>query len=366
MKFLLFASICTLLANNAYSQDDGAFLDPKYKNLSHPTKTLNSNNKSIYAKYAKYANDTKEVIGYQTPVRSQAARGTCSIFSATAYLEGLLIKKGFANNTLDLSEEWLQYTSVRNQTTDGSSAYSNFGAIRDYGMPSEQSYPYIGEDWTEVFHPLKDIRCGALTGTAQKSCFIVHRDPSLLTKTDAEIMAIYSDKEFVNARSEAYEMKTHLNFYSRNFSLYYVSDIKSLLQNGTPVILEIDFYYGAWNHREADHLGIDRNLDHWSKGIVTNPETGSLDAEISPEHPAGHSILVVGYDDNIIVENTVKMKDGTSKKFTYKGVYYFKNSWGTSSFGSQFEIGGDKFPGYGMMVQKYAEEQGQFFQMPLR
>jgi hypothetical protein len=59
------------------------------------------------------------------------------------------------------------------------------------------------------------------------------------------------------------------------------------------------------------------------------------------------------------------MKDGTTKKFTYKGVYYFKNSWGTSSFGRDFTIDGEKFPGYGMMVAKYAEEQGQFFQMPL-
>ena len=59
------------------------------------------------------------------------------------------------------------------------------------------------------------------------------------------------------------------------------------------------------------------------------------------------------------------MADGTTKKFTYKGVYYFKNSWGTSSFGRDFDIDGVNFPGYGMMVQKYAEEQGQFFQMPL-
>jgi len=359
MKILSVALACTLLTSVAYSQDEGAFLDVKYQNLTHPFKNLNSINKSMPA------NDTKEVISYQSPVRSQAARGTCSIFSSTAYLEGLLIKKGVANSSIDLSEEWLQYTAVRNKTSDGSSGYTNFGAIRDFGMPSEETFPYIGEDWTEVFSPLKDVRCGKLTGSAQKSCFIVHRDPSLLTKTDAQVMAQYSDKEFVNARSEAVAMKKALKFSSASFSIYGVDEVKSYLQSGTPVVLEVDFFYGAWNHREADEFGIDRNLDHWAKGIVTSPELGSLDAEISPQHPAGHSILIVGYDDNKIVEKTVKMKDGTSKKFKYKGVYYFKNSWGTSSFGREFEINGEKFPGYGMMVQKYAEEQGQFFILPL-
>lgn len=359
MKILTIALVCTLFASSVYAQNDGAYLDQKYKNLLHPVKNLNAINKSISA------SDTKEVISYQSPVRSQASRGTCSIFSATAYLEGLLVKKGDADSSIDLSEEWLQYTAVRNNPSDGSSAYTNFRAIRDFGMPNEQSYPYIGEDWTEVFNPLKDIRCAGLTGVVQKSCFIVHRDPSLLIKTDAEIMEKYSDEEFVNARREANAMKETLKFSRRSILLYSVNEIKSLLLSGTPVVLEIDFYYGAWNHREADAFGIGRNLEHWSKGIVTNPEIGSLDAEISPKHPSGHSILVVGFDDNVIIQKTLKMKDGTFKNFTYKGVYYFKNSWGTSSFGSDFEINGDPFPGYGMIVQKHAEEQGQFFLLPL-
>jgi hypothetical protein len=356
----MIALSCALFSVAAFADNDGAFLDSKYPNMVHPKKSVNSMNKGMPA------SDTKEVIGYQSPVRSQAARGTCSIFSSTAYLEGLLIKKGLYNNTIDLSEEWLQYTAVRNKTSDGSSGWTNFGAIRDYGMPTEQTLPYIGEDWTEVFNPLKDVRCGKLKGATQKSCLIVHRDPNMLTMTDAQVMSTYSDKEFVNARKEATELKTkNIKFANSSFMVSSVNDVKALLQKGTPVVLEVDFFYGAWNHREADEFGIDRNLDHWSKGIVTYPEAGSLDADISPQHPAGHSVLVVGYDDNRIVEKTIKMKDGTTKKFTYKGVYYFKNSWGTSSFGRDFTIDGEKFPGYGMMVAKYAEEQGQFFQMPL-
>ena len=179
-------------------------------------------------------------------------------------------------------------------------------------------------------------------------------------------MSLYADKEFINARNEAADFKKkNLKFSSNNFFVGSVNEVKTLLQKGIPVILEVDFYYGSWNHREADEFGIGRNLDHWSAGIVTYPEMGSLDAEESRKHPAGHSILVVGYDDNALVEKTIKMSDGTTKKFTYKGVYYFKNSWGTSSFGRNFTIDGVNYPGYGMMVAKYAEELGQFFQMPL-
>ncbi|MGZ3787769.1 MAG: C1 family peptidase [Bacteriovorax sp.] len=361
MKVVTAAFLCALLSGVAFSQDEGAFLDSKYPNLVHPTKSKNIINKVLPA------SDTKEVISYQSPVRSQAARGTCSIFSSTAYLEGLLIKKGTFNNTIDLSEEWLQYTAVRNKTSDGSSGSSNFAAIREYGMPSEQSFPYIGEDWTEVFNPLKDERCGKLKAAAQKSCLIVHRDPALLALTDAQIMSKYSDKEFVNARKEAQDFKTkNIKFTGNNFSVSSIEEVKSLLQKGIPVVLEVDFYYGAWNHREADEFAIGRNMDHWSKGIIAYPETGSMDAEESPKHPSGHSILIVGYDDNKIIEKTIKMTDGSTKKFTYKGVYYFKNSWGVSNFGRDFEIDGEKYPGYGMMVQKYAEELGQFFQMPLQ
>jgi hypothetical protein len=352
-------SITTAVFANVSS--DGAFLDAQYKNLVHLKSTRASEaseNKSLPV------SNTKEMIHNQSAVRSQAARGTCSIFSTTAYLEALLIKKG-ANSAIDLSEEWLEYAALKNKTTDGSTAWVNFETIVNYGMPSEQSLPYIGEDWTTVFNPLKDLRCGKLSGPSQKSCYIVHRDPSLMDLTDEQIITNFSDKEFVNARSEALSLKKTLKYANYNFDINSKAQLKEVLNQGQPVVLEVDFFYGAWNHSEASEFGIDRNLDHWSKGIITYPEAGSVDAEESPKHPAGHSVLIVGYDDNRVVQKSIKMKNGTMKTFSYKGVYYIKNSWGTSSFGRDFEIDGEKFPGYGMMVQKYAEEKGQFFQMNL-
>lgn len=357
-----FAFIALLFANSIFAQDDGAFLDSKYQHLVHPKQNLTTRNKGFSA------NDVKSIINLQTPVRSQMARGTCSIFSATAYLESLLIKKGIFNNDINLSEEWLQYTSLNKSLSDGSSAPANFNAIASFGMTNEESYPYIGEDWVKVFNPLKDVRCGNLTGNFKTTCLIIHRDPSLLRLTDGEIQSKYSDKEFVLARSEAIDFKSKYISFSKSSSFYIndVSEAKGLLLNGMPIILELDFYYGAWNHREADTFGIGRDIDQWSKGIVAYPEENSVDLIESRKHPAGHSVLLVGYDDNKIVEKTIKMQDGTTKRFTYKGVYYFKNSWGKSSFGAIFEINGEQFPGYGMVVQKYANEFGAFFKMPLK
>lgn len=59
------------------------------------------------------------------------------------------------------------------------------------------------------------------------------------------------------------------------------------------------------------------------------------------------------------------MPDGSVVKKTYRGVYYFKNSWGTSGFGANFAIDGVSYPGYGMMVQDYAHDYGSFFKLPL-
>jgi hypothetical protein len=177
----------------------------------------------------------------------------------------------------------------------------------------------------------------------------------------------FYDPEFVSARAEAAEFKrNHISYNSSRFSLWNTNQIKQLLESGIPLTLGIEFYYGAWNHRKADEFGIGRSAENWSKGIVGYPEPGSVDLLKSKENPAGHSVLIVGYDDTKIVTTKVKMVDGTIKTFTYRGVYYFKNSWGTSSFGVTTEIKGETLPGYGMIVQKHAHKHGSFYYMPLR
>jgi subtilisin-like proprotein convertase family protein len=73
------------------------------------------------------------------------------------------------------------------------------------------------------------------------------------------------------------------------------------------------------------------------------------------QEPAGHSFVLVGWDDEL----EVQARDGEGKPVTdangpvmEKGFFLFRNSWGTSSFGSQNPYGG----GYGWISMAYVEE----------
>jgi len=298
------------------------------------------------------------------------SRGTCSIFSAVAMCESLLILGGDVDTRIDYSEEYLQYVISPGKSTSGSRSSDNIPAMAKYGLPMETQFPYIGDEWPTVnYNQLSMLRCGKVPALYQPSCLVGHRDTRLITATDAQLAdpqnSMY-DPELLKARTGAYLMQKSLLFnVSKTTYLYSMNDVFALLNDGIPVLMDISFYYGAWNHRTASDFGINRNMSQWYGGIVTFPEPGSLDRKLSPTEPAGHSVLIVGYDREIVIENSVQMTDGTIKNFTYPGAFIFKNSWGTTSFGNQFSYGGRVYPGYGMITEKYASAFGSFFQMIL-
>jgi hypothetical protein len=366
MKFLFLVS----LASAPLAMADDAPLSNRFKSLVHPEVSL------FRLENAAARNNVAALLAKQTPVKAQLNRGTCSIFSATALLESMLIVERKATTSIDLSEEWLQYLISQTTDEEGSESNLNFRALRTYGQPSEAKLPYNGESWEETRTELADKRCGHLKGFAEKSCLVSHRDPALLKKSDSELSdpsSVHYDLEFLAARKEAFVNKER--FFSGGSSgipaggggiVGSTNAVKSLLDKGIPLTLDLDFFYGSWNHREAEGLGINRDAKLWSKGVVTYPEERSADREYSNKEPAGHSVVVVGYDDNVVVTFQAKMTDGRMKTFKRKGVYYFKNSWGTDKFGAEFALAGKKYPGYGMITQDYAHEFGQFFQLKLK
>lgn len=377
-KWKLSAALLAVIALGGVARADemdseGAYLDAPYKNLVQPIDDTGPEFINLFDLQPALTDrsNTAALIGMQTPVRSQGARGTCAIFSATAMLESMRVITGQATTSQDLSEEWLEYLNARTKTTDGSSAPGNYSFLARYGFVSESAMPYIGEDWTQAPGLLSEQRCGSVPAAFNTGCLLAHRDPRLLSASDVELSNPSSplyDVEFLNARREGQMNRS--KFMAQTSNKYWisnVSDVKRLLAAGLPVALESDFYYGAWNHRKANDLGIGRDMNSWYRGVVGYPEPGSKDRIISTEgeNRAGHSIQLVGYDDNVVVTTNVLMNDGTTKTFTYKGVYYFKNSWGTAGFGSQFTLDGKAYPGYGMITYKYAHEQGAFYRLPL-
>ncbi len=315
-------------------------------------------------------NDVDQVLSIMTPVKSQKNRGTCTIFSTTALLEALLIKNGQANKEIDLSEEWLEYLAMTRQTDEGSTVNRNIKKLRFFGTVKETTWPYLGVKWPDLdAHPLARPRCGHLIGDNLLACLWGHRDPTLLRGSDQEVLS--KDEEFYHMREEARAfMETHdLRKNITKLKSYEIEKdrAKKILSEGTPVIAGLKLYYGSWNHSKTEKFDIQpRKKSLWYKGIVGFPLEGSRDRKVCDERGGGHSIVLVGYDDNIEVKTRLLMENGKWKEVTQKGVYYFKNSWGVKGFGRDFELNGQKLPGYGMITQKYLDELGRFYHLPLK
>lgn len=372
MKTAVFIAL-SFFSSLAFSQsslDEGVFLDPKYSNLVPPKKAPLFIDQQLRSDLPEKS-PTALVIAKQTPVKSQEARGTCSIFSATAFVESQLIEKRNYANDLDLSEQWLEYVKASILGIEGSDSWSNFEYLRKYGITYEASMPYIGETWDSLeYSTQSNDRCSPVPEELLKKCLIGHKDPRLLNLPDETLsnpkFALY-DPFFLAARSLAFGVRDRdLLFSSTQYRVSNVTEIKKKLAQGESMILDVDFFYGAWNHRKAEEFGMTRNHEHWEQGVVGYPERNSLDRVAAQKSPAGHSIVIVGYDDTKEVTVTQPLKGGTLITKTYKGVYYFKNSWGTYSFGSGFSLDEVSYPGYGMITQDYAHEFGSFYQFTLQ
>jgi hypothetical protein len=150
--------------------------------------------------------DVDDLIKKQSPIRNQAARGTCSIFSATALLESLLLIEG--NTTqIDLAEEFLEYIAARTRTVDGSTSDANIRNFQSYGMPNENTMPYIGQTWKTLgFSSLSQDRCGKVSSYYLDSCLLAHYDPNLLFASENSLKdpkGSLFNPDFLKARQEA-------------------------------------------------------------------------------------------------------------------------------------------------------------------
>lgn len=266
-------------------------------------------------------------IGEQSPVKSQGSRGVCSIFASTALVENLYIKAGMPVAEADFSEQYLQWAaknlngSFRN--TEGSSSDANLQTVVKYGTVAEAAWAYQSAPWTAS----NDPECGEGENKPTK-CYTNGEPPeSATTATKFKLPA----KRWINTNS----IKAHLT------------------TKKTGVNVGMTFFYQSWNHRRSQ-LPIDSEL--WRKGVVTYPN--ARDKEISLEKRAGHAITIIGWDDNLEVQqrdaegNPVLDAQGNPR--TEKGFWLFKNSWGTASFGVDHPTGA----GYGWLSYQYVKEYG--------
>jgi C1A family cysteine protease len=267
-----------------------------------------------------------ELLQWQSPVRNQARRGVCTIFSTIGLMEHLYLKAGLAMP--DFSEQYLQW-SVKKQygsfaNSEGSNNSDNVNAITKYGIPEESLWAYNPNPWTATDDP-ECASTGAEGESLPTKCWTQGEPPAAALAAKQYKLPQGS---YLSTRS----IKSHMS------------------KNHTAVVVGIDFFYQAWNHRLSTLTVSDADF---RQGIVRNPN--AKDVTESHKERAGHGILLVGWDDNLsfpsLDDKGQPVKDAAGNVVMQKGFYIFKNSWGTTRFGVDNAYG----PGYGYIQYKYID-----------
>lgn len=266
-----------------------------------------------------------DLLELQSPMSNQGRRGVCSVFSTVGLMEHLYIKSGLVEDP-NFSEQYLQWSAKFEvesfQNSSGSNANFNLQAISNYGIVEEELWPYESSPWGAS----DDEEC---TGEDKPTrCFTNGHPP-----TEAEEGPKYSlpRGRWISTRTR--DIKAHM------------------YNNGKGVVVGGEFYYQAWNHGSSD---LPTSQEYSREGYVLYPNEDDIQA--SQENPAGHSILLVGWDDELEVERLdgegEVMLDENDEPKTEQGFFIFKNSWGTGGFGSNNPYG----DGYGYISYDYVEQ----------
>lgn len=270
---------------------------------------------------------TFDLIDIMTPVRSQGSRGTCTIFATTALMEALYRSEGTIMNP-DFSEQFLQWSAKSEAmtftTSEGSNPNSNLTAISRFGIVEESLWPYQNAPWG----PSNDPLCTGEERMRPVRCFTNGEPPAAaLAATRYRLPA----GRWINSR--------------RNSLMSY------MVNNRLPVVVSGDFFYQAWNHG-GSRLPV--NASYSRRGIVMAPNAD--DIADSRMRPAGHGVLLLGFDQGMEVQRLDGMGrpevDAMGRPVMERGFFLFKNSWGTGRFGVENPMGA----GYGWIAMRYVEQ----------
>lgn len=269
-----------------------------------------------------------ELVGEQSPVKSQGKRGVCSIFATAALMEHLYIKAGVED--ADFSEQYLQWSTKFElgafRNTSGSNNSFNLQAINRFGIPEEEAWPYEVAQWSEVEDP-------ACVGTGE----------NLPTRC-------YTNGEPPESAKAAEKFFLPRN---RSISTRRAAIIDHIRVNKTAVAIGLDFFYQSWNHRKST---LPTTASNWDEGVVLYPN--DEDIEESHKQRAGHAVLIVGWDLDLEIAKRDAagnvVVDAAGEPVMEKGFFIIKNSWGTAGFGIDNPHGA----GYGFISMDYVEEFG--------
>ncbi|MCK5798384.1 MAG: proprotein convertase P-domain-containing protein, partial [Deltaproteobacteria bacterium] len=269
-----------------------------------------------------------DLLASQTRVKDQGERGLCTFFASTALTESLYIANKEEPASLDLSEQyavWLlkekHHVAPHRSSSD---VLSNLTAFADDGIIKESLWEYDPMSWIGYGD------CKSNVSPMPTDCFTQGSPPPEATKA----------KKFKIGHP------FHVNTY-RNTLKHHLFGLKS------PIVISMPIHCQAWNYASKCPLVTD--LERWNQGIVSYPNKEDRDF-LSTKSPSGHSLLIVGWDDDFAVPARDKdgetVLDDNGNPVMERGFFIVKNSWGTRNFGSKNVYA----KGYALISMKYVEE----------
>jgi subtilisin-like proprotein convertase family protein len=271
---------------------------------------------------------TFDLMDYQSPVRNQGSRGTCTIFATIGLMESLYIREGSIPNP-DFSEQFLQWsakTEVRSfQNSEGSNPQYNLQAINRHGIVAENLWPYETQPWGTT----NDAMC---TGESRPVRCYTNGEPPAAARMGQRYTL--PQGRWINPSRRS--LQGHM------------------ISTRTPVVASGAFFYQSWNHGRSM---LRTNSEYQAQGYVLSPNEADIADSTAPGRGAGHGFVLVGWDDNLEVPRVDGMGepevDAMGNPVMERGFFLFKNSWGDSGrFGSRNPHGG----GYGWISYAYVEE----------
>lgn len=207
---------------------------------------------------------------FQSSVKNQGQRGTCTYFVITSLIESLF-KKEFKKN-LDLSEEYIAWASKAEKglraNEEGSSVAVNAVTVQELGLLLEEDMPYQ-PSWFEEGYPC----------AGQKNAKII--DPICYSHAGPNPLSL---KNIINADNIVFEAVG-----SSSLEL-----IKALSHRKNPVSFSMLGHPDTWETKTGELKLTKKMKEECQKKLVKC---------------GGHSILVTGYDMD-------------------RKVFTVKNSWG--------------------------------------
>ena len=227
---------------------------------------------------------------YQTPIRNQRNRNTCSIFAMTAALEARYMRD--YNLSLDLSEQyfWHVYKSTgvsHPKTYQYENQSSYWGGGNAHGVVSASTYAVP----LEIYAPYKD---GGQMNQIRQS---IPAAGDLQWRSDPAQNTVTQDQV------DAFEYSTkYIPTVARQHARYGIQDYILLNGADTQDPSKLECYLA-----EGNEVIVNVNLK-WRRNTTTGID------EYDPNSAGGwHVFVLVGYDHN-------------------QEFFYVKNSWGESGF----------------------------------